>query len=300
MSRTAAATARRLTLEAERTAALGKRDGVLSARLKEAGWVLSHGTMQYPILPGRLREAAGLYQEAFDLEPQGDRQWQRALLLMDLGDFEAAIAAMEACATCGDYLGPKEIEPHIHICRELVRIEALPDVPGDARAKLLMGATMAQLEDSMGAEFAELFGLMNEALGAMPGDFSTEDEDDEGADPLSAQDSDAVCAFSEAFVQALVDARYEAAHQLLSRQARSALAAENLQREFTAMTAGFAGPIHTVEAEPPSGNMPDMAPGDIAWVYVGCSSDHDSEAVSFIVCREDGELRAREIEWGQP
>ena len=44
----------------------------------------------------------------------------------------------------------------------------------------------------------------------------------------------------------------------------------------------------------------DQRPDDIAHVYVGIADEFEGEGMSLIICRQGGQLRIREIEFGRP
>lgn len=102
---------------AERTAARGKGD--FDPTGLPEGWVMSGGLLPQAIDPELLRESEQLYGEAVAIFPQGIWMHQRAFLLMDLGDFDAAIASFQACGEQGDYVDQQALAPMIAQCQAL-------------------------------------------------------------------------------------------------------------------------------------------------------------------------------------
>ena len=301
------AAAEQLRVKAERTAARGHRSGAISAKLAQEGWVLSHDLMRRPILPAVLREAEQLLAQAFELQPDGWLMWQRALLLMEMGEFDAAIDAFNACVDAGNCIDKNTAAQQIGICRTLQKGDRDPRrSPGETRKAVVLAEMRNMFSGGLGQANP---GVMDATFDAITQlfDGADHDADDTGAsdddvspDPLGAEDSAAICAFAENFVWALFKGDFANAHAALCRDLREELGPADLEREVAEMSTFLEGPVTSVEAQPPENDMPDMGPDDLAFVYVACASEYDNDAVSFMVCREDGQLRLSNIEWGRP
>lgn len=293
---------------AERTAARGKGD--FDPTGLPEGWVMSGGLLPQAIDPELLREAEQLYGEAVAIFPQGVWMHHRALLLMDLGDFDAAIASFRACGEQGDYVDQQMLAPLIAQC------QALKVRNTTARTAEEAGRMTRELvKDGMASMFAQ-FGPRGEEMaqnmrGLLDAVFAMSDRDmgDDANEavagaaahvPLSADEVERLCEFGEDFGWALVQGRFEQAHAMLGDALQAELSADDLRREYTEMVDYAESPIDEVEAMPPDTDSADAAQGERGWLYVAIGSDDIAEAVSLSLGETDGRLYVRELEWGRP
>ena len=293
---------------AERTAARGKGD--FEPADLPAGWVMSGGLLPQAIDPDLLREAEQLYGEAVAIFPQGVWMYQRALLLMDLGDFDAAIASFQACAEQGDYVDQPALAPLLAQCQGLKVRDTTARTAEEAgrMTRELVKDGMASMFAQFGPRGEEMAQNMRGLLDAVfaMGDRDTPDDDannDTGTAthaPLSADELERLCEFGEDFGWALVQGRFEQAHAMLGRALQAELSADDLRREYTEMVAYAESPIVDVEAMPPDTDAANAAQGELGWLYVAIASDDISEAVSLSIGAADGRLHVRELEWGRP
>lgn len=101
------------------------------------------------------------------------------------------------------------------------------------------------------------------------------------------------------FGQALADHRFDDAIKMLTRDAQKKLSATDLKASYQSMFMGEDA-VSFVEVISDMDDWPAKQPADRGWVYVALATDSESEAMTVIVCDEDGELRIRDIEWGRP
>jgi tetratricopeptide (TPR) repeat protein len=288
---------------AERTAKRGHEQ----VGQKGEGWEMSHDLVPRPIYCPLLREAEALYAEAIHINATGWYHWQRALLLMELGDFDQAASAFQACVDCGDYVGQPVADQQIGICRQLKAAANNPRDTNDSRAQIVMQTT-AEMFRSLGPQGKLMTALFSEMMtqaerardrtDAIPGN-------DTGCEtptraPLSETESSAVCEFGEDFAWHLVRGDWEGAHAVLNKKLRRQFSPDDLRDKYVDMTEYAEAAFTDVEAQPPDNDMPDMEGNDVALVYIAIFSDDACEAVTLMVCREDGELRVRDVEWGRP
>ena len=288
---------------AERTAKRGHgQDGQ-----KGKGWEMSHDLLPQPINSALLREAQALYLEAIRLHATGWYHWQRALLLRELGEFDEAVSAFQACVDCGDYVNQAIADQQINMCRKLMATPSQPQDAAESRGKMALQAT-AEMFRAMGPQgdvMAELFSRMMSPLeghNARTEGTQGQEADDTGTSrpPLTEAECTLVCEFGEDFAWRLVRSDWKGAHALLNQTLRKQLSAAKLRDNYTDMTSYAETAFSDVEAQPPENNMPDMTDSDVAWVYVAISSEDANEAVTLMICREDGDLRVRDVEWGRP
>jgi hypothetical protein len=102
------------------------------------------------------------------------------------------------------------------------------------------------------------------------------------------------------FAEALVRGDFEVAFSLLDARSRSEWPAPSLREAFVAMVEYFETAADTAELIETMTDWPDKQPDDVGWAYVAINGESQSEAVTVIVCDEDGGLRIRSIEWGRP
>lgn len=289
-----------IATQAERTAARGKADLPLP---QGESWVMSSGMMPRPIHTGRLREAEQLYAQAVSVYPQGFWMYQRALLLMELGDFDEAIGSFEACAAQGDYLSLAELQPVLWQCRLLQQGQG-PKSEDDTLDwfKQQMMQRMAQFSPSLSAEMEQAF-AMAARLGAADGDEASCDAQDNAARraPLSEAQSRRICELAEDFAWALVDGDYARAYAMLMPELQDETTINDLQKDYEAMVSYAETPINRVHALPPHNDLPDMPATMLAWVMVSIDSDDIAEAITLDICQlDDDTLRIGALEWGRP
>ena len=87
---------------------------------------------------------------------------------------------------------------------------------------------------------------------------------------------------------------------MLSADAKMIYSPLELKEQYSEMTGHTSGPAPDVQVIQELHYWPGMKADDIAWIYVALSGATFSEAVSVIVCREDGEVGIRSVEWGRP
>ena len=102
------------------------------------------------------------------------------------------------------------------------------------------------------------------------------------------------------FASALMASQFEKAHQLLATSARADWPPSSLQEAYTEMVEYFETPPNLVEVMEVMTDWPDKQPKDVGWAYAAIAGDSESEAVTVIVCDENGKHLIRNIEWGRP
>ncbi len=102
------------------------------------------------------------------------------------------------------------------------------------------------------------------------------------------------------FAQALVDARFDDAVNLLTVSMQPQWPASRLQKTYQDMVASFEAPPQAVEIQETLDDWPAKQPADVAWIYVSISGNTQSEAVTVVVCTQESALCIRSIEWGRP
>jgi len=104
------------------------------------------------------------------------------------------------------------------------------------------------------------------------------------------------------FVKALLAADYALAHSYLSPQAQADCSPADLAEHYSTMIEYGSGPAQ-LDGHVHYEDMADWATrqnGDIGWVYISISGEDFLEAVTVIVCDEQGQPKIRQIEWGRP
>ncbi len=113
--------------------------------------------------------------------------------------------------------------------------------------------------------------------------------------------SECVRQIAVAFSSALVDRDFIAAYELLARADRNLYTPDSLEQSYSDMISYFTAPAEVFEELHVDTASPMISDSDLGWVYVSIvDEDGDNEAVSFIVCDEDGKTRLRNLEWGRP
>ena len=105
------------------------------------------------------------------------------------------------------------------------------------------------------------------------------------------------------FAQSLVDGNFEAAHAMLSPEAKANTTSHELRTRFTGMYRGYAQsePTRVSFTEEFSGvEWPEKRPGDLGWVYVAIEGEGFAEAVTVTVVQTAESIGIRSVEWGRP
>lgn len=102
---------------------------------------------------------------------------------------------------------------------------------------------------------------------------------------------------AQQFVDFLLDQDYDAAKGML-HSSLSDVSARDLKRSFEDLFADQPFP-ESANAFDALLEWPHKRKEDLAYIYVAIDSE-DSEAVSVVVARDNGNLTIREIEWGRP
>lgn len=295
---------------AERTAQRARRsEAAQAADENDEGWVASglFPTLP-PIRPRVMREAAELYQLALELHPEGYWAYAQGLLLEEMRDFPAALAAYERARALG-YLTPPSSLPFEHaleqatdpIARCRAKIEGRHD-PGEAmrsyfQAQPKVGGALGEMLDLLQENIAQMLSGMQPEQGF---DGEDDDEDGPGERPLAPQQEEALIAASERFAWHLIEQRFAQARAMLAGTLAAATPATALAEVFDELTVDAETPLDRVEVMPP--HAPDAtAPMDeVGSVYVAIGSDEVDEGMYLTWVDEDGELRIGHIEWGRP
>ncbi len=103
-----------------------------------------------------------------------------------------------------------------------------------------------------------------------------------------------------AFATALVKGDFVAAEAMLATAIDADGSPSDLQEVYGEMVEYFSTPPDFVHVEAVMTDWPDKQPGDIGWAYTTIACDGEGEAVTVIVCAENGEHLIRDIEWGRP
>ncbi len=104
------------------------------------------------------------------------------------------------------------------------------------------------------------------------------------------------------FAAALVRGDFQAAHGLLTAEAKSEWPPEKLQSTYNQMVHYFINPPHAAVPimDMADWQLPERRDGDFAWVYTAIVGEGDTEAVTLIIARDAEHLAIRSIEWGRP
>jgi len=101
------------------------------------------------------------------------------------------------------------------------------------------------------------------------------------------------------FVQHLMNRRYRAAHEMLTRQARQATSEADLESEIRRLISEEFRPMEEPWVLSSLSHWPAKERADQGMAYVQIGGD-GNDAIMLTVSREDDELRIRAIEWGRP
>jgi hypothetical protein len=94
---------------------------------------------------------------------------------------------------------------------------------------------------------------------------------------------------------------YQAAHGLLTTEARADYSAESFRKAVARMTSYAPGPIQEVTVmDEILEDWPAKQASDVASIYVALTGDGFNEAAYLTLAREGVDYRIREIEWGRP
>ncbi len=96
----------------------------------------------------------------------------------------------------------------------------------------------------------------------------------------------------------LANGKFEDAYQLLSASIREEWMETTLQETYEEMIEYFDTPTNYIHVE--AVTTDGMEPQDIGWAYTSIAYDGGGEAITVIVCNEQGKQLIREIEWGRP
>lgn len=102
------------------------------------------------------------------------------------------------------------------------------------------------------------------------------------------------------FAIALVNGKFEDAYQLLSSSIRADWSPSKLQEKYEKMVGYFDATPDFIHVDGVMADWPSKQPDDIGWAYTSIACDGYCEAVTVIVCNENGKHSIREIEWGRP
>ena len=108
---------------------------------------------------------------------------------------------------------------------------------------------------------------------------------------------------AEQFGQAVARANFEAAHLLLTADARGEQSPASIQKSVTRMLAYLEGEqIERVEVlhEFTLTEWPQKRGTDLAWVYVALEGPSFQEAALLVLAATAEGTRIREVEWGRP
>ncbi len=100
------------------------------------------------------------------------------------------------------------------------------------------------------------------------------------------------------FATALANGKSEDAYQLLSASISEEWSPSTLQKTYEEMIEYFDTPTNYIHVEVVTTD--GLEPQDIGWAYTSIGYDGGGEAITVIVCNEQGKHLIREIEWGRP
>lgn len=250
--------------------------------------------------PAHEREAVQLYDIALELHYESYWAYLKGLLLQELGDTEAACAALEAVE--GDYQGSAAS------MAEQFRLQAqgLKD-PFEEAAEQLYDA-MAQKaggEDALKQMFKDMLQPLSDAPDSVWDD-NGDDTDDADNAAVNMDDRDLAAETAQRFVELLVDGDYASARALLGKPLEG-LSTEQLREEYAGLVeAGRDGEeaVADEDIEICVLGVDEEELDDVGEVlgraYVSVAGINFSEAVMPTVARENGNPRIVEIEWGRP
>jgi hypothetical protein len=103
---------------------------------------------------------------------------------------------------------------------------------------------------------------------------------------------------ASSFAVALKERRFSDAHQLLCASRQAELSADEIQRLIESVVQ--TDRVEHVEVIETLTTWPDKQADDVGWAYVAMSGKDFSEAVTVVVCGEQGRLCIRDVVWGRP
>ncbi len=287
---------------ANRAESAGKKDFDMA---KGAQWVPMPYQPVTKINIEKLREAVAYYEIAESIFPAAAMHgYSRALLLEEMGEWDAAIAAHAAMPNTS---GEESIG--IKRCQE--------KKDGTYDELKFMGFSQEQI-DAMNADDdddippsapnPELSAVINSMDGKSPAELMAELEayvkGRRAAEAASApakadgddKASDDAAAVALSFVNLLLDRDYATASKLVhpKEKARSAKALrESFEPMFEDEDFPSSANVYDVRTD-----MPKLGADGVAWVYVAIDSEN-AEAVSMNIFRHEGVLLVRDLEWGR-
>jgi hypothetical protein len=105
---------------------------------------------------------------------------------------------------------------------------------------------------------------------------------------------------AEKFAHALVDGRFDDAHDFFTIDQKKLLPVAALKKDYEDMISYGTGGEKHVEVMQTLDDWPDKKNDDVGWVYVAILGDDFSEAVSVVVKKGASGLAIRSIELGRP
>lgn len=246
----------------------------------KGGWVANGNGFGGFVLPAKLREAVAYYEIAHSIHPEPFAAYTRAMLLEELGDYDAAEQAFLALeGTSYGEFGKQAAER----CRQ--------HRAGTFDPEAVLDAAFAGLDDNGEVDEATVDALMAKLHGHGGGG----DEDDEGDEPSEDELEANILALT--FVDLLTRRQYAQARKHLHASMK-ATTANDLRDAFEALFEDEELPdgvdLHQVLTD-----WPGKGPDDVASLYVSLGGEN-AEAVTVLVCREGKRLAIRQIEWGRP
>lgn len=251
--------------------------------------------MSFEHIPPKIRHDAAaavfaqgkrLFDQAtgIDEEIVKDRnKLQAALHYFDIADtIVTDLACLDHKATCLRLLGQwKEgLETYERLLAEAMRL--IEDAGGERTIATESSRSMA----------IEMIAFCKEKIA------ESGSTDGEGSDTPAEP---TYVALARHFGEALVDADYDSAHQMLSHELKQEYSKKELQKNVKDMISYADGTLTSaVVVTPPMDDWPDKKREDVGWVYVALEGDDFSEAVALTISERHSELVISDIEWGRP
>lgn len=246
----------------------------------KGGWVPNGNGFGGFVQPKKLREAVAYYEIAHTIHPEPFAAYTRAMLLEELGDYDAAEQAFVALkGTSYETFGADAAVR----CRQHRAGTFNPDAQLDA--------AFAGLDENGEVDDATVDAMMKK-LDAHLGNADTgPDDGEESEDEVEAN----ILALT--FVDLLTRRQYAQARKHLHASMKATTAAD-LREAFEALFEDEELP-DGVDVQQVLTDWPGKGPDDIASIYVSLASEN-AEAVTVLVCREGKRFAIRQIEWGRP
>jgi NTF2-like N-terminal transpeptidase domain len=102
------------------------------------------------------------------------------------------------------------------------------------------------------------------------------------------------------FASSLVKGDFSSAHSILSQSLKEQLSIAQLQERYNNMTAYSGESAESVEVEETMNEWSQKELNDVGWAYVSISGKSFSEAVTVVICEEDGKFCVCDVVWGRP